>query len=232
MSQQQQQHLARGQNVIVGVVGRKGSGKSTIVSDRPVALLQRCPRIVLWDAMGEHVWIPNNYSDIDRLEQFLKHNKDEETFAVAFIPPKGLDLAEAFTEFGDIVYSAGNLMLCVEEVPMLCTASYLPPEFDGLVRLGRHRHISMLWTAQRAAEVARRLTAATDWFVLFRSTEPRDLEAIADRCGEETADHVQQLGEHEYIVFDVMARRESSIAQLLAGVQKIVQQDIPAHAGK
>src|SRR5208337_2129797 len=46
------------------------------------------------------------------------------------------------------------------------------------VGLGRHRAVSMVWTAQRMSEVARRLTSATDRFFLFRHTEPIDIDAI------------------------------------------------------
>ena len=71
------------------------------------------------------------------------------------------------------------------------------------MRLGRHRAVDILWTSQRAGEVARRLTAQTDVFIIFRHTEPRDLDAIADRCGREVSDRVSRLGLHEYLTWNV-----------------------------
>ena len=48
------------QNRIVGVIGRKGAGKST----RVATLLKYAPRLIVWDPMDEH-WktIPNNLTD-------------------------------------------------------------------------------------------------------------------------------------------------------------------------
>ncbi len=76
-----------------------------------------------------------------------------------------------------------------------------------LIRTGRHRQIDITWTAQRASECARTLTSLTDEFVLFSQTEPRDLDAIAARCGDEVARKVAELGRHDYITWDVGARR-------------------------
>src|SRR5215469_18422441 len=104
----------------------------------------------------------------------------------------------------------GELLLAVEEIPLLCSASYIPPELGRLVRLGRHRRVSLLWTAQRAAEVSRTLTAMTDVFVLFSCTEPRDLDAIRERCGAEIAEKVSRLGLHDCLIWDVIGRRELS----------------------
>jgi hypothetical protein len=43
---------------------------------------------------------------------------------------------------------------------------------------------------------------------LFSSTEPRDLDAIADRCGIAVAEKVSRLPLHGFIVWDVIARKE------------------------
>jgi hypothetical protein len=43
--------------------------------------------------------------------------------------------------------------------------------------------------------------------VLFSQTEPRDLDAIAARCGDEVAHKVAQLGRHDYLTWDMGARR-------------------------
>ena len=95
----------------------------------------------------------------------------------------------------------------IEEVAMLCTPSYQPPALDRIIRLGRHRRLDVVWTAQRMAEVSRRITSATDLFILFAHTEPRDLDAIAARCGPEVADQVAGLSLHGCLYYDVIRRR-------------------------
>lgn len=190
------------QNRIIGIIGRKGSGKSTFAR----RMLEHCPRLFLFDVMGEHRWIPNTFRDIEKADEFLAWGEREEYFAGRYVPVG--DVAEEFTELAEIVFEQGDMTFAVEEVPLLCSASYLPPEFGRLVRLGRHRQVNLVWTAQRAAEVSRTLTAMTDIFVLFSSTEPRDLEAIADRCGAEIAQKVSRLGLHDLIIWNVIERRE------------------------
>jgi hypothetical protein len=99
------------------------------------------------------------------------------------------------------------MLLCIEEAPLVCTASYIPPVFGKQVRTGRHNRIDQLWTAQRASEVSRTLTGATDVWIFFSQTEPRDLDAIADRCGREIAAKVANLGLHDFFTWDAILQK-------------------------
>ena len=190
------------QNRIVGVIGQKGSGKSTLAH----RVLERCARLFVFDMMGEHSWVPNTFRDLEKADQFLAWAQTQEHFAGRYVP--NYELVDDFAELAGIVYDLGEMLLAVEEIPLLCSASYIPPEMGRLVRLGRHRRVSLLWTAQRAAEVSRTLTAMTDVFLLFSSTEPRDLDAIRERCGAEIAEKVSRLGLHDCLIWDVIGRRE------------------------
>jgi len=190
------------QNKIIGVVGRKGSGKSTMAH----RILQRIPRLFVFDTMGEHGFVPNTCRDLGEAEEFLAWAEMQDTFAGRLIPDD--DIEADFTVVARWVYEQGEMLFAIEEIPLLCRPGFLPPELGQLVRLGRHRDLSLLWTAQRAAEVSRTLTAMTDIFILFSSTEPRDLDAIADRCGTEIADKVSCLPLHGFLVWDVIARQE------------------------
>ena len=187
------------QNRIVGVVGRKGSGKSTRVDE----LLLYCPRFVVFDVMGEHAGENGNRLETpSHLAEFLKWSRDESTFATTYVPSGELD--EEIEEVSRLVYARGQLCFVCEEVPLYTQAGYMPPLFGKLIRTGRHQQIDFVWTAQRAAEVPRTITSLTDLWVLFSQTEPRDLSALADRCGREVADRVAGLGLHDYFLWDVV----------------------------
>lgn len=189
------------QNKIVGLIGRKGSGKSTLLR----AVLSRCPRFLLWDPMAEHDWCPNYINELDELDGFLAWTYKRETFAGRYVSEG--DMESDFPEICNAVYDTGGLAFAIEEISFLCTPSSVPQELDRLVRLGRHRRVDLVWTAQRAAEVARRVTAATDLLLLLSQTEPRDLDAIADRCGHDVAERIAGLPLHGMLAWDAIQHR-------------------------
>jgi hypothetical protein len=206
------------QNKIVGIAGRKGSGKSTSAC----FLLEHCARIIVFDPLGEHTWVPNTVRDYDNGEElagFLKWAHRQPKFAGRLVPVSGKHSLEVCLEcMADNVYRMGKLVFAVEEVPMVSRPGYLPPKFDRVVRLGRHQRVSLIYTAQRLSETARRLTAATDYFWLFAHSEPRDLDAISDRCGSDVAEKVARLGIHDSLIFGVAERREVSRKELLTSI--------------
>jgi hypothetical protein len=193
------------QNRIVAVAGRKGSGKSTLTRE----ILQHSRRLFVFDTMGEHLWVPDPFHNLDEAWVYIAmHGGDPAPFIGSFISEDAREDALE-TNFGEIcraVYESGNMTFAVEELPMLSSPNYVPPAFDALIRLGRHRCVNILYTGQRLSECPRRVTAATDVFILFSHTEPRDLDAIAERCSPEVANFVSALGEHEFLVFDVSTR--------------------------
>ncbi|MEQ1574391.1 MAG: hypothetical protein ABL993_09120 [Vicinamibacterales bacterium] len=191
------------QNRIVGIVGRKGSGKST----RTATLLKYAPRILAWDPMEDHrALLPDSYDAICvELDEYFDEARTHQTFACAYIP--GDNLEGDFEEICQLVYDYGHLLFVIEEAPLVCRASYMPPTFGKIVRTGRHRGIDILWTAQRASEVSRTLTSATDVWIFYSQTEPRDLDAIAERCGRDVAEKVAGLGLHDSFCWDVIQRK-------------------------
>ena len=188
------------QNRIVGVVGRKGAGKSTYIRSH----LGVCPRVFAFDPMDEFDAIPNSFETISRAEQFFQWAKDRDTWAGRYVP--GGDLEEAIEQVCPLVYRQGSCVFICEEIALYTRPGSVTSAFGKLVRTGRHKEISVVWATQRPAECAKSITALTDLWILFSITEPRDLDAIADRCGEEIANRVSALGQHDFIIWDVMAR--------------------------
>jgi len=190
------------QNKIIGIVGRKGSGKSTIFN----YLLKSNPRLFIFNTMGEHDWTVDHITDINALPMYMEQVKDpKEKFQAEFTPTG--DILDQFDIVADEVYTTGNMTFGIEELPMLTkSAGYMQPSLGRLFRLGRHQALNIVWTAQRAAEVPRGVTGATDYFILFQQTEPGDIKALEYRCGAESAEQVQQLGLHNFLTFDVVTR--------------------------
>jgi len=191
------------QNRIVGVVGRKGTGKTRRVRE----LLDYCPRFIVFDVTDEYsIEGTNRFESSQGLRRFLTWSRQQPTFGGVYVPSQPPD--EEIEEVSRLVYERGDLCLVCEEVPLYTQAGYMPPLLGKLVRTGRHQKIDFTWTAQRAAEVPKTITALTDIWVLFSQVEPRDLTALAERCGREVADHVANLGLHDYFVWDATAHAE------------------------
>lgn len=189
------------QNRIVAIIGRKGTGKSTKLAE----ILAAEDRVLIFDPMAEHDFIPNEADSPAELQDFFKWNRKKAEWAATFVPGEEID--EDVEEVSKIVYGRGDLTFAIEEVPLICSPGHLPPALGKLIRTGRHKKIDIYWTAQRAGECSRTLTSLTDEFILFSQTEPRDLDAIAARCGTPVADRVAALNGHDHIVWDV-ARRQ------------------------
>jgi len=144
--------------------------------------------------------------DADDFIETLGLVERQKCFAITFRPVRE-DLASVVDQVCECAFQVGHLTLALEEVPHYSTASSMPAGLDLLARMGRHREVDLIYTGQRFAELPRRLTATTDYFVLFGQREPRDLEALAERVGRAVADQVERLPLHSYVVYDVLARR-------------------------
>jgi energy-coupling factor transporter ATP-binding protein EcfA2 len=212
------------QNRIVGVVGRKGSGKST----RTSTLLKYVPRIFAWDPMADHQdLLLDRFEHVDvNLDDYFAEASQSDTFACAYTA--GNDLESDFEEICQLVYGCGHLLFVVEEAPLVCRASYMPATFGKIVRTGRHRAIDLLWTAQRASEVARSLTSSTDIWIFYSQTEPRDLDSIAERCGRDIAEKVAGLGLHDSFFWDAIGRSEIASSPRLLKRDLARVNDLPA----
>jgi hypothetical protein len=198
------------QNKFIGICGRKGTGKSVIAR----RILQREGRVFVADQMGEHSWIPqhNTFESLVDVGDFFEWAEDRRYCAGSYIPQG--DLKEETEELCEIVYEYGNLVFGIEEVASLCGPNWLPTALSKITRLGRHQRLSVVYTTQRAGEISRALTAATDIFVLFHCSEPRDLAAIAERCGNRIAEGVSSLSLHDFVIFDAIRRKEISFETL------------------
>jgi hypothetical protein len=190
------------QNRIVGIIGRKGEGKSTELEN----LLLSRDRIIIVDPNGEHDWSPNELDNLDQLREFVKWSGKRKLWAANFVP--GEDIEEDVSEASRIIFnSCHDCAVAFDEITEYCSAGYAPKPFSRLVRRGRHKELDIFYTSLRFAETPRRLTAQTDKFILFQQAEPSDLDGIAKRCGPDVADRVAGLGKHEKLVWEVSARK-------------------------
>ncbi len=183
---------------ICGLFGRRGVGKTTLA--RQIARHQA--RVLVWDYIGEYVPLAfRAEGSVHELAAYLSQARGQRFAAARYIPRTG-DVEE-FEVFCRMAYNFRNAVIVVEEVAAVCSASYLPPEFGKIVRMGRHRGLGLLWCSQRLNEVSRTLTSLTDVWAGFSLSEPADLMALAQRCGRDYAEHVAKLSRFEWLGYNV-----------------------------
>lgn len=187
------------QNVIALVVGKKGSGKSHYV--KTLLSNEKPKRVIIFDALWEY--------DIDghtlvfswqEAVELLRENIDGE-----FRLTVRLEDEAEYEQIVDVLRYVGNLTLVIEEFHLYCNHTYTYPEIKKLIRLGRHWGINIIGITQRIPDIPRDFTHAMDLLVVFRTTEPRDLDYFRKLSfvGDEGAKRISMLSaeSHELAEF-------------------------------
>jgi hypothetical protein len=86
-----------------------------------------------------------------------------------------------------------HMMMIIDEAHFLCSRQYIPVTFFEAVATGRHQFLDIVFVGFRFQEIHPVLTSNADELYLWCITEPRDIEGIRDRCGEEVAERVAAL---------------------------------------
>lgn len=173
-------------NTITGIIAPKGSGKTYYT----VELIKSIDRLAVWDILHEQAYL-NVADDLfcGEPKRFLQALQ-EPKFRLVYRP---YFFEVGFDWFASGAYLAGNCTVVIEEVDQLSSPYYKHEWIDRLVNLGRHRQVSIIYLCRRMANIHRDLTANTNQFAFFKIIEPRDLEAVSDRCGMTVAEQVQNL---------------------------------------
>jgi hypothetical protein len=195
------------QNLIVTLLGRKGSGKTTLAKD----IIPEFPRVVILDTNGEYASVATvTFSTLEpALAYLVQRSKDDAPFVMAYTPDStpqdGLD-------FLRVVFEVPRILVLVDEAHMYCKANQLPDEISKLVRLGRHREISQLYIAQRPASLPRDITAQSDVVASFQQHEGRDIEYMAKLFGQE-AEGLKTLARYRVVIYGDRDRAPLAILQ-------------------
>jgi len=171
-------------NHIIGVMGKKGSGKTVFVKDA----LKSMKRYIVVDTLYEYNGVV--FYNWNELVCFLDEVRDID-FKVIYRPLSDED-RESFFE---LINEINNYTLVIEEIDFYCNSHWLHPEIDHLTRYGRHYKRSLIWISRNPFEVNRFLTRESDVLITFRQTEPRDLDYFKKY---DFNKEIQDLKEYEY----------------------------------
>ena len=156
-------------NYIIGVMGKKGSGKTELTRKALVNIR----RYIVVDVMAEYEKGVVFY-DFDPMLAFLNQWKRND-FHIIFRPSSDPDVDNLF----DTIQKLNNFTLILEEVDRWCDPNRIDQRLLNLVKYGRHFKRNLIWISRNPFEVNRNLTRQYDLLISFVQTEPRDLEYLA-----------------------------------------------------
>ena len=139
------------------------------------------------------------------------------SFRIAF-QPTGHDSASVPQVF-KMLQHMRDACLAVEEASkwMGSVIGRAEKELIWFVQYGRHNRISQLYLARRFSELDRNVTANCDVIVSFVQNEPIDLQYIRAAAGQEVAERIKALGEHEW---DYVRANHDGVVALLESISE------------
>lgn len=173
------------------VVGKTGSGKTCKV----VNIIQEHERIIMFDTQGKDYTDGVMFYDLHELRKFwLKVYRGN--FRLIYRP---LDPVTEFEEICKIAFTCRNLTIVAEELPSLCTAAVIGPEFRKVIFRGRMNDIRFIGLMQRPIGIHRDITSQASEIFIFNIDEPGDVKYFKNRIGQDTEEKIRQLETYQYL---------------------------------
>jgi hypothetical protein len=165
---------------VVLVLGKTGNGKSVWTKN----YTKPCKRLFVYDLCREY---PVDYYNGDDLVDMLENRVGNTStmpkeFRVGVWKSEDADIA------GALAFVEGDCTLVCEEMSTLYSrGEKMDSWLKEIVFLGRHRRVSLVATAQRAASIPIDLRSQANRVVSFAQAEQRDMSWLEDYFGEEAA---------------------------------------------
>lgn len=186
------------QNKIILVLGKKGRGKTQLISTVFLPKLVK-ERLIVFDPHGEYNQRELlRANSLDQLHDFLIENYNYKPWALVWTPRRMSEIEY----FLDICYQMHECWIILEECNMRGVLNVREPSpiAIDLVNFGRNKEISLICAAKRPAQVNRELTAQADIIISFRQDEPNDIKYLKEFCGPDVETVTAGLQGHEWAI--------------------------------
>jgi len=195
---------------IIGFLGKTGSGKSYKMKEYLSKL--KTNRIFIWDSLEEYTDSDlkehkiSGFKFVDDIKEFVNlvfnyidKNDYSKDLKIVFSPL--VDSLE-IDPFCEAVYSLGKSVIAIEEADLLFPERGVKSKaLLELIKRGRHRAVSIVWTTQRPAEVGKTLLAMSNQIYAFQITESNDLKYLAFLNREKVLQLPNlEYGKYEYVI--------------------------------
>lgn len=158
------------------ITGQTGSGKTFLARE----LLRNVTRLIVIDTKGELTnWNTENY-DV-WVEDAIKRG---ERVRARVIPPIADDLEEYYEDIFKLAYSAGGIVVYVDEVYAVIPPGSKPGKwFTALYTQGRTREVGVVACSQRPTWIPIFCMSEAQHYFVFRLNFPDDRDRIAKTAG-------------------------------------------------
>jgi ABC-type cobalamin/Fe3+-siderophores transport system ATPase subunit len=211
------------QNSIITVIGKKGSGKTTLcemlafMDDKPKIIID--PRRQFADTNRRIFFYKSEQMkltllNMDKFKEFYNRRLE------FVLQSDSEDDVESLLEF--VYKNMQKVTLVIDEVDMFCNAYTQNTAYIyKLVNFARHKEINIFTTSRRPANVSRSLTANSDVFYFARINEPADLDYANKILNKETIEAIGNLGKYEFIKYMEENNEVSKVKTTLKNVELI-----------
>lgn len=190
--------MLRADDIIV-VIGRRRAGKTTLVKKLLIPQYVRSGiGVVIDDHVGEYK-LPNFL--ITTNVKAVLYNKH-----VVLLDREASD--EWFADFMNMLKkrykrTRWRTVVVVDEAYNHFERRKLPQPQAQLLRLGRHYGLGVVLITHRLYDLSPLVYKIANKIIIFRTTEPRELDFIRKYVGYGAEEYVRKLLQYEYIVVDV-----------------------------
>lgn len=209
----------------IAILGQSGSGK-TYLSQRVQSVF---PRVVVIDFMQE-------YRDGDVVTSFQQFSEKlleykisrRKRFRIIFqFPPETEDFSFLCDQILKTCYTAGNLLVVIEEVQNYSHPHNLPHWLRTSLLTGRHKNIAMIFTTQRPGELHKTILSQCAHIFCGRVHEKNDLKYLENYFHDEI-EKVQKL-ENRFFLFWRPGLKTALVHNSLGPVKNISLEKNSAH---
>lgn len=182
------------ENAIVGCIGMKGYGKSTLVK----ALVQPCRRAIFADPEGKWPMQPGDVEVRDGRALWALLGRINATDPAVAFRVVYRDYAPALAQHAPAAaFAMKNCTLVVDEVAWICKASSAPKYLLAIPQFGRERRVNLVWTSRRPQEIHNMLLDQADLIMFFHMEAGLGLDRVR-KWNPEIAKDLPALGLHQY----------------------------------
>jgi len=167
-------------------------------------LIRGCQRVLVFDTVMQYGQGPRQ----NRLPGFLIFTQPGELvsywrryrggrFRILYQP--GYYADEHFNSVARLVAEVRDTVFAIDEVWHFCKPSWTPEALRFLLRCGRHRGVSVIYTAQRPANLSGDIRSLSTQMRVFRLQEELDLAALRGRLPSPALNQVPSLPDRSHI---------------------------------